>query len=242
MDWTDHRRLDRTPGPDGCCLGYGSRFGAVRVAIAGGHGKIALRLAKVLSQRGDEVVGLIRNPDHADEVRQAGAEPAVVDLEHANDGDVAQAIAGCDAVVFAAGAGPGSGSARKETMDYGGAVKLIAAAKQAGVSRYVIVSSMGANPNEPGDDTFSVYLRAKGRADDAVRESGLDTTVVRPGSLTNDAGTGRVRLDESLPHGQVTRDDVAAVLVAVLDSPNTIGRTVDLIGGDTPVAEAVAAI
>jgi nucleoside-diphosphate-sugar epimerase len=214
----------------------------VRVAIAGGHGKIALRLARVLSQRGDEVVGLIRNPDHADEVRQAGAEPAVVDLEHANDGDVAQAIAGCDAVVFAAGAGPGSGSARKETMDYGGAVKLIAAAKQAGVSRYVIVSSMGANPNEPGDDTFSVYLRAKGRADDAVRESGLDTTVVRPGSLTNDAGTGRVRLDESLPPGQVTRDDVAAVLVAVLDSPNTIGRTVDLIGGDTPVAEAVAAI
>jgi len=214
----------------------------VRVAIAGGHGKIALRLAKVLSQRGDEVVALIRNPDHAEEVRQAGAEPAVVDLEHANDGDVAQAIAGCDAVVFAAGAGPGSGSARKETMDYGGAVKLIAAAKQAGVSRYVIVSSMGANPNEPGDDTFSVYLRAKGRADDAVRESGLDTTVVRPGSLTNDAGTGRVRLDESLPHGQVTRDDVAAVLVAVLDSPNTIGRTVDLIGGDTPVAEAVAAI
>lgn len=242
MDWTDHRRLDRTPGPDGCCLGCGSRFGAVRVAIAGGHGKIALRLAKVLSQRGDEVVALIRNPDHADEVRQAGAEPAVVDLEHANDGDVAQAIAGCDAVVFAAGAGPGSGSARKETMDYGGAVKLIAAAKQAGVSRYVIVSSMGANPNEPGDDTFSVYLRAKGRADDAVRESGLDTTVVRPGSLTNDAGTGRVRLDESLPHGQVARDDVAAVLVAVLDSPNTIGRTVDLIGGDTPVAEAVAAI
>lgn len=242
MDWTDHRRLDRTPGPDGCCLGCGSRFGAVRVAIAGGHGKIALRLAKVLSQRGDEVVALIRNPDHADEVRQAGAEPAVVDLEHANDDDVAQAIAGCDAVVFAAGAGPGSGSARKETMDYGGAVKLIAAAKQAGVSRYVIVSSMGANPNEPGDDTFSVYLRAKGRADDAVRESGLDTTVVRPGSLTNDAGTGRVRLDESLPHGQVTRDDVAAVLVAVLDSPNTIGRTVDLIGGDTPVAEAVAAI
>jgi uncharacterized protein YbjT (DUF2867 family) len=214
----------------------------VRVAIAGGHGKIALRLARVLSQRGDEVVALIRNPDHADEVRQAGAEPAIVDLEHANDGDVAQAIAGCDAVVFAAGAGPGSGPARKDTMDYGGAVKLIAAAKQAGVSRYVIVSSMGANPNQPGDDTFSVYLRAKGRADDAVRESGLDATVVRPGSLTNEAGAGRVRLGKSLPHGQVTRDDVAAVLVAVLDSPNTIGRTVDLIGGDTPVAEAVAAL
>jgi uncharacterized protein YbjT (DUF2867 family) len=214
----------------------------MRVAIAGGHGQIALRLARILSQRGDQVVALIRNSNHADDVRQAGAEPAVVDLEHASDDQVAQVIAGSDAVVFAAGAGPGSGPARKETMDYGGAVKLIAAAKQAGTRRYVIVSSMGANPNARGDDTFSVYLRAKGRADDAVRASGLDATVVRPGGLTNDAGTGRVNLGERLSHGQVTRDDVAAVLAAVLDSPNTIGRTVDLIGGDTPVAEAVKAI
>jgi uncharacterized protein YbjT (DUF2867 family) len=127
-------------------------------------------------------------------------------------------------------------------MDYGGAVKLIAAAQQAGIRRYVIVSSTGANPDAAGDDTFGVYLRAKGRADDAVRASGLDATVVRPGGLTNDPGTGRVRLAASVLRGQVSRDDVAAVLVAVLDSPNTIGRTVDLIGGDTPVAEAVAAI
>ena len=214
----------------------------MRVAIAGGHGQIALRLAKIMSERGDEVVALIRNPDHADEVKQAGAEPALVDLEHASEDEVATAIGGSDAVVFAAGAGPGSGSARKETMDYGGAVKLIAAAKQAGIGRYVIVSSMGANPNATGDETFTVYLRAKGRADDAVRASGLDATVVRPGGLTNDAGTGRVRLGEKLPRGQVTRDDVAAVLVAVLDSPSTIGRTADLIGGDTPIAEAVAAL
>jgi nucleoside-diphosphate-sugar epimerase len=214
----------------------------MRVAIAGGHGQIALRLAKVLSQHGDEAVALIRNPDHADDVRQARAEPVLVDLEHADEDEVAQAIAGCDAIVFAAGAGPGSGAERKETMDYGGAVKLIAAAKQARVDRYVIVSSMGANPEIPGDDTFSVYLRAKGRADDAVLASGLDATVVRPGGLTNTAGTGRVRLGESVPRGQVPRDDVAAVLAAVLDSPNTIGRTVDLIGGDTPIAEAVKAI
>jgi nucleoside-diphosphate-sugar epimerase len=177
----------------------------MRVAIAGGHGQIALRLAKVLSQHGDEAVALIRNPDHADDVRQARAEPVLVDLEHADEDEVAQAIAGCDAIVFAAGAGPGSGAERKETMDYGGAVKLIAAAKQARVDRYVIVSSMGANPEIPGDDTFSVYLRAKGRADDAVLASGLDATVVRPGGLTNNAGTGRVRLGESVPRGQVPR-------------------------------------
>jgi uncharacterized protein YbjT (DUF2867 family) len=220
----------------------GRRVEAMRVAIAGGHGQIALRLAKLLSQRGDQVVALIRNPDHGDDVRQAGAEPAVVDLEHASEDEVAQAIADSDAVVFAAGAGPGSGPERKDTMDFGGAVKLIGAAKQVGVGRYVIVSSMGADPDTPGEDTFSVYLRAKGRADDAVRGSGLDATVVRPAGLTNDPGTGRVNLGERVPRGQVTRDDVAAVLAAVIDSPNTIGRTVDLIGGDTPIVEAVKAI
>jgi len=214
----------------------------MRVAIGGGHGQIALRLARLLTRRGDQVVALIRNPEHAADVERAGAEPAVVDLEHASEAEVAEAISGADAVVFAAGAGPGSGPARKETMDYGGAVKLVAAAKQAGIHRYVIVSSMGADPEASGEDTFSVYLRAKGRADDAVRASGLDATVVRPGGLTNDAGTGRVRVGEKLPRGQVTRDDVAAVLVAVLDAPSTIGRTFDLIAGETPVPEAVASL
>ena len=186
----------------------------MRVAIAGGHGQIALRLARVLAQRGDDVVALIRNSNHAKDVRQAGADPVVVDLERASEDDVARAIAGSDAVVFAAGAGPGSGPERKETMDYGGAVKLIAAAKQAGVGRYVIVSSMGADPDAPGDDTFGVYLRAKGRADDAVRASGLDATVVRPGGLTNDAGTGRASITESSTifsgHG-----DARAIVVSI---------------------------
>jgi uncharacterized protein YbjT (DUF2867 family) len=230
------------PDPGRNSVAQRFRFEAVRVAIAGGHGQIARRLAKILSQRGDQAVALIRNPDHAEDLRQVGAEPVVVDLEHASEDEVAQAITGCDAVVFAAGAGPGSGSERKETMDYGGAVKLITAAKQTGISRYLIVSSVGADPEVRGDDTFSVYLRAKGRADEAVQASGLDWTIVRPGGLTNDAGTGRVNLGESVPRGQVTRDDVAAVLAAVLDSPTTIGRTFELMGGDTPVAEAVAAI
>lgn len=210
----------------------------MRVAIAGGHGQIALRLAGLLARRGDQAVALIRNPDHADDVRRAGAEPAVVDLEHAAEDEVAAAVRGCDAVVFAAGAGPGSGAERKETMDYGGAVRLAAAAQQAGVGRYVIISSMGADPDAPGDDTFAVYQRAKGRADAAVLASDLDATVVRPGGLTNDPGTGRVTVGESLPSGQVTRDDVAAVLVAVLDTRSTIGRSFDLTGGETPVVDA----
>jgi uncharacterized protein YbjT (DUF2867 family) len=214
----------------------------MRVAIAGGHGQIALRLARVLTERGDEVVSLIRNPDHADDVRATGAVPVVCDLEHASVDDVVAAIQGTDAAVFAAGAGPGSGPARKETMDYGGAAKLIAAAKAAGIARYAIVSSMGADPDAPGDDTFSIYLRAKGKADAELRVSGLDYTVVRPGGLTNDPGTGRVKVGEKVERGEVPRDDVAAVIAAVLQTPGTVSKTFDLISGDTPVQEAVEAL
>jgi uncharacterized protein YbjT (DUF2867 family) len=209
----------------------------MRVAIAGGHGQIALRLAKLLSERGEEVRSLIRNPDHADDVRATGAEPVVLDLENASDDEVGEAVGGCDAVVFAAGAGPGSGSERKWTMDYGGAVKLIGTAK-----RYVMVSSMGADPDAPGDDTFAVYLQAKGKADAELRESGLDYTIIRPGRLTNDAGNGRVALTENGERGEIPRDDVAAVIAAVLAAPNTIGTTLDLISGDVPVEEAVEAV
>jgi uncharacterized protein YbjT (DUF2867 family) len=207
------------------------------VAIAGGHGQIALRLTRLLSERGDDVRSLIRNPDHADDIRDAGGDPVVCDLEEADDALVANAVRGADAVVFAAGAGPGSGAQRKGTMDLGGAVKLIAAAKAGGIRRYVMVSSINADPNHPGDDTFSVYLRAKGEADAELAASGLDYTIVRPGPLTNDPGTGRVALDAG--RGEVTRDDVAAVLAAVIHEPGSIGRTFDLSGGDTPVDEAL---
>jgi uncharacterized protein YbjT (DUF2867 family) len=207
------------------------------VAIAGGHGQIALRLTRLLTERGDQVRSLIRNPDHADDIREAGGEPVVCDLEEADDALVATAVRGADAVVFAAGAGPGSGAQRKGTMDLGGAVKLIAAAKASGIGRYVMVSSINADPNHPGDDTFSVYLRAKGEADAELAASGLDYTIVRPGPLTNDPGTGRVAVDAG--RGDVTRDDVAAVLAAVLHEPGTIGRTFDLSGGETPIGGAL---
>jgi uncharacterized protein YbjT (DUF2867 family) len=211
------------------------------IAIAGGHGKIALILGRLLAERGDTVRGLIRNPDQEDDLRAAGIEPVLCDLE--GDGDVAAAIRGADAVVFAAGAGPGSGDARKSTMDKGGAVKLIEAAKAEGISRYLIVSSMGADKApEDGAEGFGAYLRAKFEADEALRASGLDYTVVRPGGLTDDEGTGEVRIAESTGRGQIPRADVAAVFVACLDEPGTIGKSFDLIGGDTPIAAAVAAL
>lgn len=210
------------------------------VTIAGGHGKIALHLTRQLSGRGDRVRSLIRNPDHGDDVREAGGEPVVCDLEAADDQTVAQAVEGSDAVVFAAGAGPGSGSERKLTMDLGGAVKLIAAAKGADVSRYVMVSSRGADPDAPGDDTFSVYLRAKGQADAELVASGLDHTIVRPGRLTDDPGNGRVRTDTG--NGAIPREDVAAVVAGALAAPGTIGATFLLVSGDTPIDDALAAL
>ena len=212
----------------------------MRIAIAGGHGQIGLRLTRLLSGRGDDVLSLIRNPDHSGDVREAGGEPVLCDLEAADEREVQAAIKAADAVVFAAGAGPGSGSARKETMDYGGAVKLIAAAKAAGVARYVMVSSMGADPDVRGDDTFSVYLRAKGRADAELAASGLDYTIVRPGRLTAGPGPGRVRLGAGGPRGAVPRDDVAAALAEILHTPATVGSSLGLTSGDRPVAEAVA--
>jgi uncharacterized protein YbjT (DUF2867 family) len=211
------------------------------VVIAGGHGQIALRLERLLSARGDHVRGLVRNRDHFDDVSEAGAEPVLADLE--DDVDLGPVVAGAEAVVFAAGAGPGSGAPRKRTMDLGGAVKLIDAAKGAGISRYVIVSSMGADHPEAASGGFRAYLEAKADADQALRDSGLDYTIVRPGSLTNDPGEGAVDLAERLGRrGSIPREDVAAVLVAVLDAPNTIGTTFEVLSGSTPIEEAVQAL
>jgi len=210
------------------------------VAIAGGHGKIGLRLTRLLAERGDRVLSLIRNPAQSEHVSTAGAEPIVADLERAGAAEVADAIAGADAVVFTAGAGPGSGAERKLTLDRDGAVLMIEAAKAAGARRYLIVSSMGADPDHPGDEVFDVYLRAKGEADAAVAASGLDHTIVRPGRLTDSPGTGRVEIAESVDRGEVSRDDVAAVLAATLAEPATIGKTFELVGGEDRIEDALA--
>jgi uncharacterized protein YbjT (DUF2867 family) len=210
------------------------------VVVAGGHGKVALRLLRRLAERGDRARGLIRNPDHAADLEAAGAEPVLSDLER--EDDLAPHVEGADAIVFAAGAGPGSGPARKQTMDLGGAVKLIDAARAVGIARYVIVSSMGAGNPERASGPMRPYLEAKTQADERLAASGLEYTIVRPGGLTDEPGSGRIRAGLELSFGQVSRDDVAATLVAVLDADNTIGKTFDLLGGDTPIEEAVRAL
>ena len=216
----------------------------MRVVIAGGHGQIALRLTKLLAQRGDTAIGIVRNPDHVADVREAGGDAAVLDLEQVSVDEVAAALAGADAVVFAAGAGPGSGAARKDTVDRAASILVADAAEAAQVRRFLQVSGMGLDrADDPSmDEVFAAYLRAKDAADrDVMARDGLDWTILRPGRLTNDPATGTVTLGESVPPGAVTRDDVAAVLVALLDRPDTAGRVYELVGGDTPIEAALDA-
>ncbi|MEV4262141.1 SDR family oxidoreductase [Kribbella sp. NPDC049584] len=216
----------------------------MRVVIAGGHGQIALRLTKLLSGDDHEVVGLVRNPDHEADIAAAGGQAAVLDLEQADTSAVAKVLAGADVAVFSAGAGPGSGNARKDTVDRGAAVLFADAAEQAGVRRHLQVSSMGADRADSltDDETFTIYLKAKWAAEQDLRSRDLDWTILRPGSLTNDPGTGKVYLADKTGNGRVSRDDVALVLAGLCDTPASIGRTLELIAGDTPVNEALESL
>jgi nucleoside-diphosphate-sugar epimerase len=224
------------------------------VVIAGGHGQVALRLTALLAGRGDVVTGVVRNPDHRADVEGAGGAAVVLDLEAATADELAVHLAGADAVVFAAGAGPDSGAPRKDTVDRAAAVLLADAAQRAGVRRYLLVSSMGVDGVEPdgvepdtepapdAGDVWIAYLRAKRAAEEALRATSLDWTILRPGRLTDDPGVGTVLLAPSVPGGAVTRDDTAVVLVALLDAPGTVGQTLELVEGEDDVRAAVAAV
>jgi nucleoside-diphosphate-sugar epimerase len=211
------------------------------VALAGAHGKIATRLTVLLAQAGDCVIGLIRNPDHAGDVAELGAQPVLCDLEKASVAEIATAINGAEAAVFAAGAGAGSGPERKLSLDRDGAVKLLEASSAAGIRRLLIVSSVGAEDPPKGDDVFSVYLRAKAEADQAVMRSDRDWTIVRPGRLTDAPGTGRISVDTEPFRGEIPRDDVAAALARILSDARLSGRVLYLNSGPQPLDEALEA-
>jgi uncharacterized protein YbjT (DUF2867 family) len=215
----------------------------MRVLVAGAHGKVARLLVRELVGRGHEARGLIRKEEQAPDVEADGAEPVLCDLESEEPGRIGDAVKGCDAVVFAAGAGPGSGDARKQNMDYGGAVKLIRACEERGVRRYVMLSSTGAADPESRDEAMRPYLRAKARADERLRESGLEHTIVRPGRLTDDPGTRRVDAAESLGrYAEIPREDVALAMALTLELENTVGKTFDLLSGETSVEDALKSL
>ena len=216
----------------------------MKVLVAGARGKVARQLVRMLAEAGHEVRGVVRKEEQLSNVEADGAEAVLCDLETEEvDGRVGEVVEGCDAIVFAAGAGAGSGEERKGTMDYGGAAKLIEAAEKHGARRYVMISSMGAADPESRDEAMRPYLRAKARADERLRESGLDYTIIRPGRLTDDAGTGTVDAAESLGrYGEIPREDVAATIAVALEAPNTVGKTFEVLAGDTPVQQATKSL
>jgi nucleoside-diphosphate-sugar epimerase len=219
----------------------------MHIVVAGAHGQVARRLGRLLSSRGDTVVGIIRNPAHEPDLVADGVTPAVLDLESASVDDLAAVVSGADAVVFAAGAGPGSGAERKRTVDHGAAVLLADAAERAGVRGYLLISSMGVEQARRGtprgmDPVFAAYLQAKLRAEDEILpRPALDVTIVRPGLLTDDPGTGYVTLGHGIERGKIPRDDVAAVLAEILRL-RKFDDVVEVVGGPTPIPEAVAAL
>ncbi|WP_116112761.1 SDR family oxidoreductase [Amycolatopsis ruanii] len=213
----------------------------MRVVIAGGHGKIARHLERLLAEAGDEAVGIIRNVEQAPALRDLSAEPVVLDLESAAGDEVADVLKGADVAVFAAGAGPGSGAARKETVDFGAARLFADGAERAGVRRFIQIGSIGVDrPPRPGaDEVFATYLRAKKAAEDDLRARDLDWTILRPGSLTDEPAIGEVHLADTVDYGQVPREDVAAVLIALFEEPRSFRRTLELVTGNTPIDEAI---
>ena len=214
----------------------------MRIVIAGGHGQIARQFGRLVASAGHQPVGMIRKPEHVSDLREDGVEPAIIDLEATDVAEMTALVRGADAVVFAAGGGPDGNAARKETVDKGAAIMLADAAEAAGVRRYVMISAMGTEHADPdSDDVMQVYLRAKRAADDYVRSRDLDWTIVRPGLLTDEVPTGRVRVGD-LERGSVTRGDVAHVLAEVLEARNTFGKTFDVLAGDQPVTKAISKI
>jgi len=210
-----------------------------RVIVIGGHGKVALQLARILTDCGDQVSSVFRNPDQSNDVAASGAKPVVADIEQLDTNALADLLTGHDAVVFSAGAGGGN-PARTYAVDRDAAIRVIDAAARAGVKRFVMVSYFGAGPNHgvPPDDPFFPYAESKAAADAHLRGSGLDWTVLGPGWLTFEPATGRIEIDREMR--EVSRADVALVIAAALAEDATIRRTIDFNNGDVPIADALA--
>ncbi|MGV0795170.1 SDR family oxidoreductase [Mycolicibacterium sp. XJ1819] len=211
-----------------------------RILIIGGHGKVALHLSEILTSRGDEVTSVVRNPDHTGDVQATGAHPVVADIEQLDTDALGQIVAGHDAVVFSAGAGGGNPQ-RTYAVDRDAAKRVIDAAEQANVARFVMVSYFGARTDHgvPEDSSFFPYAEAKAAADAHLRASGLDWTILGPGRLTSEPATGRIAVGPDAADGAVTREDVALVAAACLADDSTIGRTIEFNNGEVPIAEAL---
>ncbi len=216
-----------------------------RIAIIGGHGKVALELSRILSAEGMDVTSFIRNPAHREDVAATGATPAVLDVEQSTTAEIAEALRNHDAVVWSAGAGGGSPE-RTYAVDRDAAIRSMDAAAQAGVGRYIMVSYLGAGPDHgvPEDNSFFAYAEAKAAADAYLRGTDLEWTILGPGALTDGPGNGLIEVNpaEGSGGGETARANVALVAAAVLGLPSTAGRTIDFRDGTLPLAAALAPV
>jgi len=207
------------------------------VLIAGAHGQVGQHVTELLGASDRTARAMVRDESQTDEMAELGGEPVVADLT----GDVDHAVEGCDAIVFAAG----SGGEDVYGVDRDGAIGLIdAASAAAGVDRFVMLSSMGADDPESGPEALRDYLIAKAEADEYLRNSGLDYTIVRPGELTNEPGTGEIRAGEGLDPGDgaIPREDVARTLVAAIDFEPVFGETFEILSGEESIEAALETI
>ncbi|TJY66338.1 SDR family oxidoreductase [Arthrobacter sp. CAU 1506] len=211
-----------------------------RIAIIGGHGKVALHLSRILTGQGHQVSALIRNPDHAADVRDAGAAPVVTDVETATAEELTDQLRGHDAVVWSAGAGGGNPD-RTYAVDRDAAIRSMDAASAAGVQRYIMVSYLGAGKDHgvPEDNSFFPYAEAKAAADEYLKSSSLDWTILGPSALTLEPATGKIQAGPGTQGGQVSRENVAMVAAEVLAVPSTTGKVIEFINGSTPISQAI---
>ena len=211
-----------------------------RIAVIGGHGKVALHLSRILTERGHQVSALIRNPTHRNDVEATGAEAVVADVEALETGELTEVLQGHDAVVWSAGAGGGSPE-RTYAVDRDAAIEALAAAEEAGIKRFVMVSYFGASPDHgvPEDDPFFAYAEAKAAADEHLRSTDLDWTVLGPSALTEAPATGRIETGTTTGKSEVSREDVALVVAHALEEPATVRRTIEFNNGETPIGDAL---
>ncbi|TDW31403.1 SDR family oxidoreductase [Cryobacterium psychrophilum] len=211
-----------------------------RIAIIGGHGKIALHLARNLSNSGDDVTSFIRNPDQEADISATGATPLVADVETLSAEELATLLAGFDSLVWSAGAG-GGGTERTYAVDRDAAIRSMDAAHQAGVRRYVMVSYKGSRADHGAspDDGMFAYYEAKAAADDYLRGTDLAWTILGPSALNLDAATGLVTVGTGPSTESTSRENVALVAAAVLNEPATVGRFIEFTDGATPIDTAI---
>lgn len=211
-----------------------------KVFIVGGAGKVGRRLSQRLSQRGHQALALHRNAEQAEELQALGATPVLGSLLNLNAEELAKLMIGSDIVVFSAGAGGKGGMEMTNAIDGRGLELAVAAARKAGVPRFLLVSAFPeASRGKEVSDTFENYMAIKKRADVHLVESDLDWVILRPGTLLDTPGAGNVRTGLAIPYGDVPRDDVAATLLEIIERPLVSRVIIELTQGDTPVGESV---